>query len=59
MSEQEFIGTGTEASPARDDLGAPTEEALLERMFEPEEQPNLSRRKLPRRKLRRSTRKKR
>ena len=39
MSEQEFIGTGTEASPARDDLGAPTEEALLERMFEPEEQP--------------------
>ena len=39
MSEQEFVGTGTEASPARDDLGAPTEEALLERMFEPEEQP--------------------
>lgn len=39
MSEQEFIGTGSEASPARDDLGAPTEEALLERMFEPEEQP--------------------
>ena len=39
MSEQEFVGTGTEASPARDDNGAPTEEALLERMFEPEEQP--------------------
>lgn len=39
MSEQEFVGTGSEASPARDDLGAPTEEALLERMFEPEEQP--------------------
>lgn len=39
MSEQEFVGTGTEASPARDDLGAPTEEALLERMFEPEGQP--------------------
>ena len=39
MSEQEFVGTGVEASPARDDLGAPTDEALLERMFEPEEQP--------------------
>lgn len=39
MSEQEFVGTGTEASPARDDNGAPTEEALLERMFEPDEQP--------------------
>ena len=39
MSEQEFVGTGTEASPARDDLGAPTDEALIERMFEPEEQP--------------------
>lgn len=39
MSDQEFVGTGVEASPARDDLGAPTDEALLERMFEPEEQP--------------------
>jgi len=39
MSEQEFVGTGSEASPARDDLGAPTDEALIERMFEPEEQP--------------------
>lgn len=39
MSEQEFVGTGIEASPARDDLGAPTDEALIERMFEPDEQP--------------------
>ena len=39
MSEQEFVGTGVEASPARDDLGAPTDEALIERMFEPDEQP--------------------
>lgn len=39
MSEQEFVGTGTEASPARDDLGAPTDEALIERMFEHDEQP--------------------
>ncbi len=37
MSDQETVGTGTEASPARDDLGQQTDEALMERMFVPEE----------------------
>ena len=37
MSDQETVGTGTEASPARDDLGQMTDEALVERMFEPQE----------------------
>jgi hypothetical protein len=39
MSDQETVGTGTETSPARDDLGQQTDEALRERMFEREEEP--------------------
>jgi hypothetical protein len=37
MSDQETVGTGTEASPARDDLGQQTDEAIMERMFVSEE----------------------
>ena len=38
MSEQELVDTGPEAgSPARDDLGQLTDEALLEQMYEREE----------------------
>jgi len=37
MSDQETVGTGVESSPARDDLGQMTDEALVERMFEPQE----------------------
>jgi hypothetical protein len=37
MSDQETVGIGTEASPARDDLGQQTDEAIMERMFVSEE----------------------
>ena len=37
MSDQETVGTGTEVSPARDDLGQQTDEAIMERMFVSEE----------------------
>ena len=39
MSDQETVGTGAETSPARDDLGQMTEEALVDRMYEREEEP--------------------
>jgi len=37
MSDQETVGIGTETSPARDDLGQQTDEAIMERMFVSEE----------------------
>ena len=39
MSDQEMVGAGTEQSPARDDSGSYTDEALMERMFDEEPSP--------------------
>ena len=39
MSDQEFVGTGVEASPTHNDQGEYTEEALIERLMESPEIP--------------------